>query len=281
MILTHCHADHDSGTFQKILEEGRVVVYTSALILGSFLRKSSALSGLDEDLLRRTFVFRPARIGAPIPVHGGELRFFHPLHSIPTIGFEAYYGGKSLVFSADSLYDPDRIRKMVDEGWMTPERADRLIHFPWHHSVVLHEAGVPPLHTPTDVLAKLPDDVKERLYLLHIAEKDLPEGVGLRVAPAGVESTIRIPVEKPRQAEAIKLLDVFAAIDLFRGFSLARAREILQVAKKRLVPEGRRSSRRARWARPSSSSSRAPRPSARTARRSSATERATTWARPR
>lgn len=238
IILTHCHADHDSGTFQKILEEGRVVVYTSAVILGSFLRKYSALSGLDEDFLRRTFVFRPVRIGATIPVHGGELRFFHPLHSIPTVGFEAYYGGKSLVFSADSLYDPARIEAMVEQGYLTRERADQLIHFPWHHTVVLHEAGVPPLHTPTSVLAALPDEVKERLYLLHIAAKDLPEGQGLKVAPAGVEHTIRIEVEKPRHAEAIELLDVFAGIDLFRGFSLARAREILQVARVVRVEEG-------------------------------------------
>ncbi len=30
IILTHCHADHDAGTFQKILEEGRVVVMTTS-----------------------------------------------------------------------------------------------------------------------------------------------------------------------------------------------------------------------------------------------------------
>src|SRR5690606_3044089 len=44
--------------------------------------------------------------------------------------------------------------------------------------------------------------------------------------------------EKPRHAEAIELLDVFAGIDLFRGFSLARAREILQVAHMVRVEEG-------------------------------------------
>lgn len=238
IVLTHCHADHDSGTFQKILEEGRIVVYTSAVIIGSFLRKYSALSGLDEDFLRRTFVFRPARIGTAVPVHGGELRFFHSLHSIPTVGFEAYYGGKSLVFSGDTLYDPERIEQMVVDGHLTRERADALIYFPWHHTVVLHEAGVPPLHTPTEVLAALPAAVKERLYLLHIAAKDLPEGKGLKVAPAGVENTLRIEVEPPEHADAIELLDVFAAIDLFRDFSLTRAREILQVAKRRSVPTG-------------------------------------------
>lgn len=249
IILTHCHADHDSGTFQKVLEEGRVVVYTSPTILGSFLRKYAALSGLDEDFLRRTFIYRPVKIGSSIRVHGGELRFFYTLHSIPTVGFEAYYGGKSLVFSADTLYDPSRIEDMVKAGTITRERADALIRFPWHHTVVLHEAGVPPLHTPTTVLAALPPEVKKRLYLLHIATKDLQAAVdnktlpadhGLKVAPVGVEHTIRIPVDPPRHAEAIALLDVFVHLDLFRGFSLARAREILQVARLREYSAGQR-----------------------------------------
>jgi metal-dependent hydrolase (beta-lactamase superfamily II) len=29
IILTHCHADHDAGTFQKILEEGKITVYST------------------------------------------------------------------------------------------------------------------------------------------------------------------------------------------------------------------------------------------------------------
>ncbi|MCO5170237.1 MAG: cyclic nucleotide-binding domain-containing protein [Planctomycetes bacterium] len=240
VILTHCHADHDSGTFQKVLEEGRVVLYTSPTILGSFLRKYSALSGLDEDFLRRLFIYRPVKIGSSVRVHGGELRFFYTLHSIPTVGFEAFYGGKSLVFSADTLYDPARIEDMVKAGTLTRERADALIRFPWHHTVVLHEAGVPPLHTPVPVLAALPPDVKRRLYLLHIAQKDLPDDQGLKVAPAGVENTLRIPVDPPRHAEAIALLDVFVGLDLFRGFSLARARELLQVARTREYPAGQR-----------------------------------------
>ena len=232
IVLTHCHADHDSGTFQKVLEEGRVVVFTTPTIMGSFLRKWSALSGLDEDVLRRTFVYRPVRIGAGVRVHGGELRFFYTLHSIPTIGFEAFYGGQSLVFSGDTLYDPDRIEEMVQRGDLGRARADALLAFPWHHSVVLHEAGIPPLHTPARVLAGLPAAVKERLFLLHIAEKDVPQGQGLRVAPVGVERTIRIPVRPPRNAAAIELLDVLGGIDLFRGFSLARVRELLAMAER-------------------------------------------------
>ncbi|MDC3378948.1 cAMP/cGMP-dependent 3',5'-cyclic-AMP/GMP phosphodiesterase [Planctomycetota bacterium] len=230
IILTHCHADHDSGTFQKILEEGRVDLYTTPAILGSFLRKYSALSGLDEEFLRRTFVYRPVRIGSATRVHGGELRFFYTLHSIPTIGMEAFYGGKSMIFSGDTLYDTGRIEAMVEEGVLTRERADKLIDFPWYHPLVLHEAGVPPLHTPVESLVALPDDVKERLYVVHIAEKDLPTDAGLKVAPCGVEHTLVLEVEPPRHAEAIELLDVFASIDLFRDLTLGRGREILQVA---------------------------------------------------
>ena len=39
VVPTHCHADHDSGVFQKVLEEGRVSLYTTPTILGSFLRR--------------------------------------------------------------------------------------------------------------------------------------------------------------------------------------------------------------------------------------------------
>ena len=39
VILTHCHADHDAGTFQKILLEQRVTVMTTKTIMASFIRK--------------------------------------------------------------------------------------------------------------------------------------------------------------------------------------------------------------------------------------------------
>jgi CRP-like cAMP-binding protein/ribonuclease BN (tRNA processing enzyme) len=240
VILTHCHADHDSGTFQKILEEGRVTLYTTPTILGSFVKKYSALSGLGASLLRRTFAFAPVTIGAPARFHGAEMRFFYTLHSIPTVGIEVFYGGKSLVISGDSLYDPDRLRALRDAGVLSDERCEQLLAFPWHHTVVLHEAGVPPLHTPATVLAALPDDVKERLYLVHIADKDVPQGSGLKVARLGLRGTIVVDVEPSMHAEAIELLNAFCSVDLFRDFSIARAREVLHVARMVKVRAGER-----------------------------------------
>lgn len=239
VILTHCHADHDAGTFQKLLEESRISLYTTPHILGSFLRKYSALSGISEDLLRRTFSFHPVRIGAPIHVRGGELWFRYTLHSIPTIGFDAFYGDRSISISGDTLWDPERVTQMFEEGVFERARYEDLVSFPEHHSAILHEAGIPPLHTPAAALAKLPDDVKERLYLVHIAAKDVPEGVGLRAAREGLEHTIRVePSDTPRFAEAIELLDAFSMVDFLRDLPLSRARSLLQVARRTKVTAG-------------------------------------------
>ena len=238
VILTHCHADHDSGVLAKLLEEGRVRLYTTPTILNSFLRKYSALSGFSQDVLRRTFSFFPIKIGAPTVINGAELFFFYTLHSVPTIGFEAFYGGKSLAFSGDTLYDPAQIKKIADLGVITPERRDSLIDFPWHHSVVLHEAGVPPLHTPTSALAALPAEVKERLYLVHIAKQDVPVGSGLKAAAVGLEKTLAIEVREPVHAAAMDILNVFCSVDFFRDLPLARARELLMLARRRRVAVG-------------------------------------------
>jgi CRP-like cAMP-binding protein/phosphoribosyl 1,2-cyclic phosphodiesterase len=240
VILTHCHADHDSGVLAKLLEEGRVRLYTTPTILNSFLRKYSALSGIPQDVLRRTFSFFPVTIGSPTAINGAELFFFYTLHSVPTIGFEAFYGGKSLAFSSDTLYDPDEIRKVCERGVITPERRDALLDFPWHHTVVLHEAGVPPLHTPVRALAALPAEVKQRLYLVHIAKKDVPAASGLRGADVGLDKTLVIDVHDPVHAQAMDILNVFCSVDFFRDLPLSRARELLMVARRRRVAAGER-----------------------------------------
>ena len=239
VILTHCHADHDAGTFQKLLEESQISLYTTPHILGSFLRKYSALSGLSEDLLRRTFSFYPVRIGAPVHVRGGELWFRYTLHSIPTIGFDAFYGNRSISISGDTLYDPARVTEMYEKGILDPARYEDLIGFPALHSAILHEAGIPPLHTPIAALAELPDEVKKRLYLVHIAAKDVPTDKGLRAAREGLEHTIRVePSAAPRFGDAIELLDIFSMVDFLRDLPLSRSRSLLQVARRMQLPAG-------------------------------------------
>ena len=116
VIITHCHADHDAGTFQKILNEGRITMMTTKTIHDSFLRKYSALSGLDYKLLSESFHFRPVKIVEDIKMRGGTFRFFYSLHAIPCVGFEVFLGDKSIVFSADHMNDPPKIKQVSERS---------------------------------------------------------------------------------------------------------------------------------------------------------------------
>ncbi|HOY66508.1 MAG TPA: cyclic nucleotide-binding domain-containing protein [Candidatus Ozemobacteraceae bacterium] len=237
-ILTHCHADHDSGILQKILEEKKINLYTTETIMESCVRKYRALTGLSHKTFVGLFHFHSVTLQVPIRIHGGEFRFFYTLHSIPTIGFEVYFQGKSFAYSSDSLYDPPTVRKLFDMGSINRYRMIELMNFPWHHTAIFHEAGIPPIHTPIKNLAELPENVQERLYLIHVSERSIPAGTKLRKAPAGPDDTLVIPVTAPVSNEALQYLDVLSHIDLFSELPIEKAREFLTLVKVETFHEG-------------------------------------------
>lgn len=230
LLLTHCHADHDAGVLQKCFQETKVTLYTTPTVFKSFIRKATALTELPASKLYDLFDFHPMIIGRPNRVCGAEVWCSYSLHSIPTIGFQVFYEGNSLVYSSDTLYDPDRIREMHEQGVLSRDRMSALLDFPWHSDLVFHEAGVPPLHTPASVLAKLPADVKKRLRLLHTDMRDIPPESGLKRAERGVENTMTLPVRPSYRTEAVKTLDVLAHVDLFADFPVEKAKEFLAMA---------------------------------------------------
>lgn len=96
-----------------------------------------------------------------------------------------------MVFTGDHFNSPPDIAKLQKSGVFTRERADQLRNLPLQDcDLLLHEAGVPPIHTPISVLLQLPQAVKDRLYVVHTSA--LPEGCELRVAPPGTANTIRL-----------------------------------------------------------------------------------------
>ncbi|EGZ11691.1 hypothetical protein PHYSODRAFT_515964 [Phytophthora sojae] len=233
VILTHCHADHDAGTFQKILQEGRVALITTDTIYRSFLRKYSALSGFEPSFLERVLDHRLVRINDVTQIRGAEFRFFYSLHSIPCVGFEVTYGDKKIAFSGDHLNDVEKILQLESEGVLSPSRAQELLNFPWHCDAILHEAGVPPIHTPLKTLMALDEDIRKKVYVVHTAAKDLPDNCGLRGAPEGVHNTITLDVPRlPEHAGALEILDLVRKVDLFAELTLNHAYEILQMARK-------------------------------------------------
>ncbi len=191
IILTHCHADHDAGAFQKVLTGSPVVVITTPTIYKSFIRKYAALSSLSPALLKHSHRYKPALIGEPLRFQGATFHFTYTLHSIPCVGFRVDWRGRSMVFTGDHFNNPPALEKLVEKGVLSKQRLADLNHLPVQETdLLLHEAGAPPIHTPLDVLLKLPVDVKKRLYVVHTSA--LPEGCELRVAPTGTAGTIRL-----------------------------------------------------------------------------------------
>lgn len=227
IILTHCHSDHDAGTLQKILQEGKINLYSTRTIFRAFIRKSAALVGVHEKHLRKLVRFYPVRIQEPIVISGGEFRFSYNLHSIPTISFQVRLKEKSMIYTSDHLNDPGILEDLHHEGIISEKRRNLLLAFPWDHTVIFHEAGIPPLHTPIEFLISLPDDVRKRTYLLHTDVEKIPPDSGLRIAPEGLSNTIELDVSSLPHEEAVEILDVLSHVNIFRELSIEKARELL------------------------------------------------------
>jgi glyoxylase-like metal-dependent hydrolase (beta-lactamase superfamily II) len=112
IILTHCHADHDAGAFQKVLTGSPVVVITTPTIYKSFIRKYAALASLSPSLLRHSHRFKPAIIGEPLRFQGATFHFMYSLHAIPCVGFRVEWRGRSMVFTGDHMNKPDELDRL-------------------------------------------------------------------------------------------------------------------------------------------------------------------------
>ena len=240
IILTHCHADHDAGTFQKILEENRVTIYTTQTVMESFLRKYSAFSGESPAYLRRLFSFQPIYIGRPVTIHGGEFDIFYALHSIPTMGFRLSFQGKSFVYSSDHQGDPEVQKTMLSKGLITEERFEQLQNFPWESDVIYHESGIAPLHTPLAFLDSLPGDVQSRTVVYHIAQKDFDkiDSTGLQRATFGIENTLFFETEAFAFEDAYRALDVLKRLDFFESLPVKKVQEFLSIIERRHYARG-------------------------------------------
>jgi CRP-like cAMP-binding protein len=229
IILTHCHADHDAGTFQKILEEGRVTVYSTETVMMSFLRKYSALSAMPVTYLMKLFNFHPVRVGEPVFIHGGRFDIFYTLHSIPTIGFRMRFQDQTFVYSSDHNNDPAVHRELYETGRISQERYDELGRFPWDSKVIYHEAGIPPLHTPVSYLNSLPRDIQKKTVVYHIAQKDFPEKTGLSLAQFGIENTLYFDTRRPRFEKAYQIMGMLKSLDFFQDLPISKAQEFIDI----------------------------------------------------
>jgi CRP-like cAMP-binding protein/phosphoribosyl 1,2-cyclic phosphodiesterase len=227
IILTHCHADHDAGTFQKIMEEGRITIYTTMTVMNSFLRKYSALSEESIPYLRQLFHFEPVYLERPYFIHGGEFRFLYRLHPIPTIGFTLDFQGKTFVYSSDHQAEPRVHDELLETKRITRERYEQLGNFPWDADVIYHESGIPPLHTAISWLDSLPEEHKKKTVVYHIAKKDFPEKTSLTLATFGIENTLYFEARAPRFEKTYEILGILKHLDFFQSFPLEKVQQFI------------------------------------------------------
>lgn len=249
ILLTHCHADHDSGTLQKVMEEGRVRLHTTPTVMESFVRKYRSLIGLDQSEFSKLFDFQPLILGPWITILGARLRFWYTLHPIPTLGFQATHKGKSFAYSCDTLYDPELFEQLHREGTITADRRDSLVNFPWDADLIFHEAGLPPIHTPLSILMALPQDVRDRMYLTHVSEDIMGENKDLRIAPTGLRNSITLQ-SRSVDSEAdrpLRLLDLLLHAEIFADCALEKSLEFLHIAQSRSVKRGEELIREGEW----------------------------------
>lgn len=233
IIISHCHADHDAGAFHKIIEASPIEFLSTKTILASFQRKYSAISGLSVDELTKLFQYRTFQINTPVYICGARFIFNYGFHSIPSLCFEVNFQDKWFYFSGDTFYVPERLDKLREEGLFSEIRYKFLAEKNFSkYDLILHEAGIPPIHTPMSELAKLSDDIKTKLYLYHVAVKDVLPEFNLQSIKTGLNNSVIIIQNQEDKEEPIMAnLDLLCSMELITWVPFNRILEIIDCFK--------------------------------------------------
>ena len=240
IIISHCHADHDAGAFHKIIEASPIEFLSTKTILASFLRKYSAISGLTVNELTKLFQYRTFLINTPVYICGARFIFNYSFHSIPSLCFEVNYKDKWFYFSGDTFFVPEKLKQLHEEGLFSEQRYKFLAEKDFSkYDCVLHEAGIPPIHTPMSELAKLDEGARDRLYVYHVAAKDVLPEYNLKPVKTGLQNSIIIIDDVDNEQEPIMAnLDLLCSMELIAWVPFNRIIEIIDCFKMQGYPAG-------------------------------------------
>ncbi len=236
IFLTHVHADHDAGVLRLVLNGKRIKLITSRVIYESLLRKVHAMASASD--IRVDFSkyidfieVAPGQIleGSKIGLPDLTLEIGAALHSIPTIRFVAKYndGSKvhSLFYSGDTYYDPQALQQLQQKGVLSDIRLNDLLNFGWDADQIIHEAGIPPIHTPQKVLQTIADSTRKPIYLVHTSKVE--EGISL---PEAKEGQNLILVSRP-ESSYHRVYEALGENPLLSQLTIALANEMVRTGR--------------------------------------------------
>ena len=164
VCVTHLHADHSSGLegfgfFNYFVHKRRAplvchpdvaVKLWHGLLAGGM--EDFGLKEIGEEPEKKTledyFEVTSLTEAEPVEVGPFTIECMKTKHPIPTTAYRISAGGKSLGHSSDTYFD----RELID--WLG--EAD----------VMIHETNFG-IHTPYEMLAELPEDVRAKMRLIH------------------------------------------------------------------------------------------------------------------
>ncbi len=161
-ILTHVHGDHIGGIegvafYKHFVEQTKTTLITTPAIrsviwdkrleisMGSLWDGKRFLTRAFDDY----FSHRAVQPGQPTTIGPITLTIRSTIHHVPTFAFLASVGGRTLGYSADTAFDQS------------------LIDFLAPADLIIHETSLGPAHTPYSMLLQLPEQIRNKMRLIH------------------------------------------------------------------------------------------------------------------
>jgi len=108
------------------------------------------------------------------------------------------------------------------------------------HSLIFHEAGVPPIHTPMKLLCDLPENIKQKMFVVHVTPSQIPKDSKLRQANAfdTLDIDMHDRSEGGDSATITNFFQLLSSLDIFNAITLENCRDIVPLSNRKTYEKG-------------------------------------------